>query len=100
MSKDLRAAINDLLLDVIRNGVECLDANGQPILDESGNPIRKKAPAAFAAQAINWVKYNEAATPGGIKGTPVENLEAALRDGSLKFPEMSDEPDAATGTEG
>lgn len=98
-SATLSDAVDVLLLDLIKNGREVLDTNGLPVLDENGKPVRRQASAADIAQAINRLKQTGIAS-AGLPGTALDNLRKAVEDGSLKFPELTDAPDPATGTHG
>lgn len=80
----LAKAVDDLLLDLIKNGREVLDKEGCPILDPmTGEPVRKKATAADIREAVKRVAASGNKAPVGAGA--VEEIRKAMESGELKL---------------
>lgn len=103
ISDQLAKLVDAKLLDWLQNGREMVGPDGAPVLDETGQPMRRDLNASEMDKVLK--RLGQLGSPSSMAGTggSADRLREAARRHGLKLsgrtlPPVSDEPDRETGT--
>jgi hypothetical protein len=82
ISEQIILAAGAKSLEYLKQGVPAVSANGEPIFDEEGNPVRKAAGAADIRAALAAAKECErvAAKNGNTLGGQIKDMLGSVRE--------------------
>jgi hypothetical protein len=95
----LDEALDEVLLDVIRNGRIVLDKHGDPVLGDDGKPMRVPPSAAdlsVVVRRLHSLGISRLARPGGSAEELAREVGLEAED-VLEFPKIADDPEEQVG---
>lgn len=85
IQRQLADEVDAGLLDLIKNGRELLDAEGNPVVDSKGVPVRKRASAQDYMAALRRLQMLGLKSQGINPNSPVEQIVGELSAQGFRF---------------